>query len=185
MGNPNIYISLIYLDKKVVGGVRMQIKDNIYMLPIEVAIDYLDKQITCEVAQRMEGITGEACGLWIGDEVRNMKMGLVLTRNTVVIAKKLKLKSLFALTSQYTLNMTGLLGFMPLNNLGENGSFVYPTEEYKSTVCVNDDIDALSTADEHQKSAIEHLFQHIISDRIEQTEKGPVEIEYNFSAIQS
>jgi hypothetical protein len=185
MLNPNMYFSLIYLGDKVVGGARLQIKDASCKLPIEDAIDYLDKGIIEEVASRTDQLTGEACGLWIGDEVRNIKMGLVLTRCVIIMAKLLGLKSLFVLTSQYSSSMTLQCGFMPLTSLGNNGTFEYPTEQFTSTVSLIDDLKSLESAEPNQKRIIEHLADNHEAQLIESTEKGPIAIEYNFLNILS
>lgn len=185
MNNPNMYFTLIYLENKVVGGARLQVKDPSTPLPIELAIDYLDARIHQEVVTRSEAGTGEACGLWIGDEVRNMKMGLVLTQCVIIMAKLLKLKSVFVLTSQYSIKMTKQCGFTPIKNLGNNGTFVYPTDQYTSTVSVNDDISGLSTVAQTQKTIINHLSTEIEANLIETTEKGPIILEYNFSEVLS
>jgi N-acetylglutamate synthase-like GNAT family acetyltransferase len=185
MSNPNMYFSLIYLGDKVVGGARLQIKDASCKLPIEDAIDYLDKGIIAEVAARSNNLTGEACGLWIGDEVRNIKMGLVLTRCVIIMARLLELKSLFVLTSQYSSSMTRQCGFTPMTTLGKNGTFEYPNEQFLSTVCVIDDLQGLVSAEKDQKRIIDHLAANRQGQLIESTEKGPITIEYNFLNILS
>jgi hypothetical protein len=183
MSNPNMYFSLVYYDKIVVGGVRLQVKDDLYQLPIEAAIDYLDPKIKTEVESRKDNLTGEACGLWIGDEIRNMKMALVLTRNAVVIGRILRLQTMFAFTSQYTLNITKTLGFSPIKDIGNDGCFDYPTKEFISTVCVNDYMESLKDSEPKQKEIIELLASKSQSTLVEVNEKCTLNVKYNFSSI--
>jgi hypothetical protein len=185
MHNPDMYVSLIFLNESVVAGSRLQIKNATTPLPIELAVEYMDSRILKEVANRSEAKTGEACGLWIGDEVRNMKMGLVLTRCVVILAKLLQLKSVFVLTSQFSIKMTKQCGFVPLTTLGEDGTFMYPTVDYTSTVSINDDIVNLSSTEIEQRVVIDYLASNRMAQLIEATDKGNVIIEYNFLEVQS
>lgn len=83
MYNPNIYciVAQTSVDKKVLGGIRIQISDENNLLPVEAAIGKMDGRIYDLVKDfRNKGGVGELCALWNAKVIAGMGISILLTR---------------------------------------------------------------------------------------------------------
>ena len=181
--NPFVYVVTVHDDSTglVVSGLRIHISDVGYPLPLEGAISQVDLKITDLVeSYREKGGTGEIGGLWNSRAISGYGIGaLFLSRTSLVIAEQLNVPSLFALCAEYTLKPTLQKGFEIEEQIGNNGTFFYPKLDLVATLAVLKDVKNLPLALKEEKDFIFDLRQNLVCKRIEQTPKGPIEINYN------
>lgn len=181
--NPFVYVVTVHDDSTglVVSGLRIHISDVDYPLPLEGAISQVDLKITDLVeSYREKGGTGEIGGLWNSRAISGYGIGaLFLSRTSLVIAEQLNVPSLFALCAEYTLKPTLQKGFEIEEQIGNNGTFFYPKLDLVATLAVLKDVKNLPLALKEEKDFIFDLRQNLVCKRIEQTPKGPIEINYN------
>ncbi|WP_257669517.1 hypothetical protein [Parapedobacter tibetensis] len=183
--HPNTYVVLVEskADGRLFGGARLQIADNELMLPIEEAVGKVDAKIHEVIRQHSEGqMTAELCGLWNSREVAGYGIGSAyLTKAIIVLARKLKVKSLFALCAPATVRMGGRAGFVIERSLGNDGFFNYPKLDLVATAMVIRDVNELSHATEDNQLFIKEFDKTPIQSRVEKGPKGELMVEYNLS----
>jgi len=182
--NPNVYlISATDENGKTVGGIKVHKTHSEYQLPVQAAIGELAPEINQMINSASLHGAGEICGLWIAKEAGRRGLAHYLTRIAIAICPSIGVKTIFGISSPFTLNMFLSLGYEKMSALGENGDFWYPTPEFLSTaVCIEDTV-LLPTADEEHRS-------RIFSLRVQPTQKHTenhlniiTEIEYNLSDV--
>jgi hypothetical protein len=159
MSNPNVYVIVAERedDNKIIGGIRVHKADGINPLPVEVAIGYLDPNIYTLINTHIEEGTGELCGLWNAKEVAGLGISLLLIRAGISIVNQFGLCSLFTICAEYTLPMVRRVGFIVEENLGENGAFIYPNENYIARVLKKLNAVSIDSADENDRVRIMNL----------------------------
>lgn len=185
--NPNIFVIVAEsLDRsKVYGGAKLHLKDNYSLLPIEMAIGKIDKNIFDIVNQYAVNTTGEFCGLWNSREVAGFGVGSVflvragVARAGCVIANKLDINSLFALCASYTVPIAQRVGFAIETSLGDNGNFNYPKPDMIAVVTILKDPKTLASARKSEKDIIDNLRDNPHLERIERGPKGPILVKYD------
>jgi hypothetical protein len=136
MSNPYVYVIVAEttVEKRVIGGIRVHKADGINPLPVETAIGKMDSRIHDLIHSHIEEGTGELCGLWNAKEVAGMGISLLLIRAGIAFVNQFGISSLFTICAEYTLPMVHKVGFIQEDNLGDNGAFVYPNENYIARV---------------------------------------------------
>lgn len=125
-----------------------------------------------------EGV-GELCALWNSKDVAGMGLSIILTRAGISVVNQLKCNTLMGICAEYTLKMFTKVGFVVDNNLGHNGLFVYPNENYLARVLGILNAGDLATAEEFDRLKMLDLRKEPIQDCVEINEKGkPIEIKY-------
>ncbi len=175
--NPNVIVVVAEDEKgeKILGGSRVQVADNIHALPIESAIGHYDPKIhtyavpgTCELG-----------GLWNSIEVQGLGIGgIFLARSCMVLTTQLPVKNMLFLAAPVTVKMVNRLGGVLASDLGNNGTFYYPNEDFIATAMIHHELDSLSLADEREKQIIFDLRNNLSQSRIENGPKGELEIVY-------
>ena len=166
-------------DGTVVGGVRTQIADGIYPLPVEKAIGKMDPKIHEIVKHYQPDGVGELCALWNAKEVAGMGLSIMLVRAGIAMLNQVKCNTLMGICADYTLKMFRKVGFVVDNSLGDKGEFVYPNENYVARVLGILNAKDLSTAEEYDRLKMLDLRQNPVQIC---TEKGAndisIDIEY-------
>lgn len=166
-------------DGTVVGGVRTQIADGKYPLPVEKAIGKMDPKIHEIVQQYQPDGVGELCALWNAKEVAGMGLSIMLVRAGIAMLNQVKCNTLMGICADYTLKMFRKVGFVVDNTLGNKGEFVYPNENYVARVLGILNAKDLSTAEEFDRLKMLDLRENPVQIC---TEKGAndvtIEIEY-------
>ncbi len=135
---------------ELIGGIRIQRYSEHYNLPIQAAIGHLAPEINDRIhGDHVQFGTGEMCGLWNSKKVAKMKVSWLLTRASVAICSQIGVRSLWGICADYTLPMFEDVGYRIVLDLGENGSFPYPTNQYVSHPVK---MDALTLATTNQQS---------------------------------
>lgn len=180
--NPFVYVVTVHEDdtNKVVSGLRIHISHNDYPLPLEGAISQVDTGIYKLIESYREIGTGEIGGLWNSRAVSGYGIGaLFLSRTSLVIAEQLNIPVLFALCAEYTLKPTLQKGFEIEERVGNNGTFFYPKLDLIATLAILKDVKNLPLAVEEERNYILELRKNLNCSRIENTPKGPIQLNYN------
>lgn len=180
----NTYVILVESkeDGRPLGGARLQISDDELLLPIEDAVGIVDEKIFEIVKEYKAFPTAELCGLWNSREVAGYGIGSAfLTRAIIVLAKRLKIKTLFALCAPATVNMGAKAGFIIEKSLGKDGFFNYPKLDLIATAMIIKDLNDIQNATEANLSFIQDFRLNPIQNKVEKGVKGEILIEYDLS----
>ena len=181
MKNPNMYciVAISDLSKEMIGGIRVQVSEEGTWLPVERAIGKMDNRIYDIVRNyRLNGGVGELCALWNSKSVAGIGLSILLTRAGISITNQLNINTLVGICGEYTLKMFQRVGFVVDHNLGLNGLFPYPKDEYTARVLGILNSSTLDTADPYDKERIEFIRRHPDATASEQGTKSILEIEY-------
>jgi hypothetical protein len=119
---------------KIIGGIRLQMSDGIHHLPVEKAIGKMDPKIHDIVHGFLHDGVGELNALWNAKEAAGMGLSLLLTRAGIAMSNQVNCSIMLGICADYTLDMFRRVGFVVNNNLGNEGTFVYPNENYVARV---------------------------------------------------
>ncbi len=167
------------------GGAKIHMTNKRFPLPFESALEKIDSQVeTLIPAERRDGFEGELCGLWNSKEVAGTGLSAIITKACVakagvVIANRLQLERLWVLCASYTTGLVIPFGFRPQLNVGEQGMFEYPTEDYIAVLMNLEDPRELSHADAAIRTGILSLRLNPQQKMNEQGKTGPIEISYD------
>ncbi len=181
----NTYVILVEskIDGRAMGGARLQIVDDSLVLPIEEAVGKVDEKIHKIVRSYSDaGATAEVCGLWNSREIAGYGIGSAfLTRAIIVLARRLKVKTLFALCAPATVKTAQRAGFAIERSLGKDGFFNYPKLDLVATAMIIEDVGDLSSATPENQGFIQTLETNPIQNRIERGPKGEIVVDYDLS----
>ncbi|MBI4946321.1 MAG: hypothetical protein HY840_07970 [Bacteroidetes bacterium] len=181
INNPNVYCFIATDESnELVGGIRIQVANGIFPLPIEGAIGKMDARIY-EVVKKyaIDGGAGELCGLWNSNKVKGKGISVVLVRAAISAINQLKFQTLTGICGEYTLEMFQNVGFVVNTFLGNNGTFLYPNENnIARAVGILNGI-ALNTAAPYDKERMLSLRDNPIRQRLETGPKGEFMVNYN------
>lgn len=191
--NPNIFVIVAEsMDKsKIYGGAKLHLKDKHGLLPMEKALEKLDKKIIDLVNKYSIDGTGEFCGLWNSREVAGLGVSSVflvragVARAGCVIADQLNINSLFAFCASYTVPIAQKVGFSVEMSVGDEGTFNYPTSDMVAVVTILKDLKTLSFASNAERELINNLRENPHQKRIEVGPKGPMQVMYDLFILNS
>ncbi len=181
--NPNSYVIMVEKpdENKYVAGSRIEIYGGKHPLPMEVAIGEIDSGIFDLIKGYAEHGTGEICGLWSSTKLAGNGIASMLIKSSVVLTNILKLNSIFALCSPFTVSMFSKAGFEIVTSIGNNGTFYYPKLDLIATVMILKDPSILSKASEEIKEKIFNIVQYPVQSINETGAKNEIEVKYNLS----
>lgn len=152
--NTHVIVAESPYDGAVLGGVRLQIADTDFNLPIVDAVGKVDARIV-DIVNNQHGRIAEACGLWNSREIAGMGVSFFLLRAAIALAHRLRVNVLYALAAPVTVEMCENAGFEIERNLGKNGFFNYPKLGLVATAMKIDDLTNLPNATEVDRN---HIF---------------------------
>lgn len=178
--NPLVFV-LVAEDMKTgefLGGVRLEIADDSYELPCQMALKQMDPKIIDYIKLHQKDVMAEGCGLWNSKSVAGKRISVLLVKAAIVVAVQLKITKLIAFLARYTSYIILRMGFKAETGLGNKGDFRYPTDEFIARVYMNDDLINLDNASEEDRKRIKLLQANpvIILDELETNE--PVRVHY-------
>lgn len=182
MHNSNIYCITAesVTDKKIVGGIRLQLSDIQYKLPVELAIGEMDSNIYNIIENyRDNGGIAEICALWNAKAVAGQGVSLLLVRAAVALANQLKTVTLVCICADYTLKMFQQVGFVVNNSLGLQGEFPYPNATYTARVLGLLNVITFDNANECDRQRIQSLCDHPNQQIIEKGTYQDIMVDYN------
>ncbi|MCH7410314.1 hypothetical protein MM239_12975 [Belliella sp. DSM 111904] len=186
--NPNVYLLLVESEdgKRILGGGRVQLRSEGFPLPLEGAILEKDERIVPYMSKFEDLKVAEYCGLWNSKEVSGYGIGSIyLIRIGVALTSFLNLKCLMAFCSPFTVANSQAVGLRIIEELGDNGTFLYPKEGLIATIMEVEDVEKLERALPEEKSFISDLRSNPKQIKILQSKMGEMEVEFdlNLSAL--
>jgi hypothetical protein len=179
--NPHVYCYVAFdEDKELVGGIRIQVADGVNALPVESAVGEMDTRIYDLIRHyAIEGGVGELCGLWNSKKVKGVGISVVLVRAAISTINQLQFQTLAGICAGYSLQMFQNVGFVIDRNLGSNGNFKYPNENYIAHVVGILNGTTLSTASPPDREKMLSL-RGVTAQTCEETgSKGKFTVNYN------
>lgn len=136
INHPNTYCVIGEYQGELIGGIRIQLADGIFPLPVEDAVGHFDANIHKLVEKyRKDNGVGEVCGLWNSRKFApNLGITVLLSIAAISICDQMNLKNLFAICAGYTLPMARRLGFEIERSVGNDGEFIYPNSNFVARV---------------------------------------------------
>ncbi len=178
--NPLVYV-LVAEDihtGEYIGGVRLEIADDSYELPCEMALKQMDPKISDYIKLHQKDVMAEGCGLWNSKSVAGKRISVMLVKAAIVVAVQLKITKLIAFLARYTSYIILRMGFKSETGLGKNGDFNYPTDQFITRVYLNDDLINLKDASEEDRKRIMFLQANPIITLDELETNEPVRVHY-------
>ncbi len=166
--DPDTYVIVVLSkDHGMVGGIRLEVGRPGRILPMEEALRKLDPS----VERVLEGLSGngmaEVCGLWVAKEFIGRGLPQLLALSAVSIANQFGMESLVCLVAHYTLRQAVKAGFVPLDSLGDKGTFTYPIPSIKAIAMVVPDTISLYTSPKEHREALVSLRLRPLQERTE------------------
>ena len=180
--NPNMYCIVVEdaLTKELLGGIRIQVADGVFPLPVEKAIGYMDNRIYDVVKNyAYNGGISELNGLWVSNKLKGVGMGPYLVRAAISSTNQLNFITMIGICGENTLTMFKNVGFLIDRSLGKNGGFPYPSDDLTAHVVGILNAVTLESADILDKSIMISLREHPILTREELNKNFVSEINYN------
>lgn len=176
--NESVFVSVLEsLDRtKVYGGMRLHLKEEDRLLPIEEAIGLLDPNIVNLVNTYAEFGTGETCGLWVSRKMAGC--AVLLSYGCIAIAGRLGIKSIFSLCAPPTVKMGLNLGYEIVENIGDKGTLFYPNQNIISTIMLLKDVEYLNKATTENKEAILRLREESNYINVEKIKDREIKVHY-------
>lgn len=180
--NPYMYcvVAERISDNKLVGGIRVQVADGITPLPVELAIGKMDDRIHERVMHyATNGGVGELCGLWVDNSLKGVGMSYYLVRAAIASSHQLNFKTMIGICAGYTLKMFQDVGFTIDHQLGDEGNFTYPNDNYIAHVVGILNAVTLETASNYDKIKMLELRNNPVHQSIEINRNVVSQIFYN------
>jgi hypothetical protein len=185
--NPDVYglLAFEHEGNRVLGGAKIHVYNKAQPLPVERAVAKKDPQLKQFLNNlSKDGRIGELCGLWNSRTVSGSGVSILLikagiAKAGIALANQIKLKALLGFCSPYTLDTILSLGFEVAEAVGQNGKFVYPSEEYIATLTILHDTDQLNLAEPLERDKILNLRINPVQNRLESGPKGELDIYYD------
>ena len=159
----NVYVFVIKSQSgDVVGGARIHINSSKNPLPIQSAIEPMDDSISGLINKGNGTRVGEVCALWNARSVSGNGLSFVLVQSCIAksgiyLSNQLKIDTLYALCAPWTVKMFQDVGYHIYTDIGDHGTFPYPTNDLKATIMVVNDLDYLENANALDKQKIFEL----------------------------
>ncbi|AHF14019.1 hypothetical protein NIASO_00045 [Niabella soli DSM 19437] len=165
---------------KIYGGAKVQVFDGSAPLPIQSAVSKYDPLIDTVVWNDFKkGGTCEICGLWNSKEIAGLGIGShILSRVGIAISDQLGVKSIFVLCAPATVRMGKRNGFVVETELGKDGLFFYPKDDFIATVMRLRDVHDFSLANPQELESILLLRNSKTVRLAEKGPKGAFEVDY-------
>jgi hypothetical protein len=182
--NPNVRL-IIAEDEEgnAVGGIKLHKVHPNYLLPVQQAIGEESPQLNVLIDKYSPEGVGEICGLWISNKVGKRGLAYFLTRVAIAICEAEGITVIFGISSPFTLHMFQSLGYEVMRELGDNGNYFYPTQEFLSTAVAIYDAINLPLAEKDHRARVLSLRNEPIQSALERHGDAQTFIHYNLSQI--
>jgi hypothetical protein len=179
--NPNQFVlTARNTDGFVVGGVRIQKQHDNFKFPVQEAIEEIDPKINVLINFEKSQGTCELCGLWVARDHGRLGLAHFLMKSSIAYATHIDINSAFGLSSPFAINIFRAVGYEELTELGDNGTFIYPTPEFVSTVILIRDLKNVPNAEEIHRQKIFEIRKKLTFQDIDIYNNQEIKIHYNF-----
>jgi hypothetical protein len=121
-------------DQCCMAGIRLDLREPGQPLPLERVMARFGDPPLALLHDRCIGSVGEFAGLWVQDECRKLGLPALLISAGLAAARLAGLARIFALLPLHTCSLFAAEGFHIIRDLGDDGSFLYPNDRYRSWV---------------------------------------------------
>jgi hypothetical protein len=165
----------------MIGGIRVQLKNNNNLLPIEVATKEMDSKIFDIVkSEANRGVTGEICALWTSRKHKGIGIGNLLISISTAILNQLGVTALFGLCDARNVETMRMFGGYDIEtSVGNNGSFYYPKLDLVAYALRLKDPDNVKLASASVQEMIVDLRKNPIQEKKIIFNKRTLTINYN------
>jgi|APTNR8051073442_1049403.scaffolds.fasta_scaffold01118_5 hypothetical protein len=129
----------------MVGGIRVEVDNEVRRLPIHHALVKMDPGIHMALEELKYRGNAEVCGLWNANKYSAKGLPTILAFAAVSLANQIGLQTLVCLVAHYTLRHAIKAGFTIMEQLGDGGTFTYPIPSIKAIAMVIPDVIGLSS----------------------------------------
>lgn len=167
--NPNIYciVAQDVAMNKIIGGIRIQIADNIHPLPVEIAVGHLVTTLKEKIKKQTTlKCIAELCGLWVSLSYTGSGLARYLNWAAIATSNQLGINSFTGICSKHIFPLFSTLGFIHDNSIEGNVSLDYPGKGYTSNVIEITDTQTLQDALPEDRKNI-----FILRDQLQLTRK--------------
>jgi hypothetical protein len=180
--HPNTYVVIGEYEGELLGGIRVQIADGEFPLPVEDAVGDFDPKIHDLVGKYMEDNgASELCGLWNSRKFApNWGITMLLSVAAVSICDQIGVKNLFAICAGYTLRSAMRVGFQVEREVGNNGEFIYPNSNFVARVLSMNCL-SLATTNAQYTEEINSLRQDRNKKSVIQINNQVLNVEYDLT----
>lgn len=113
-------------------GIRLDVRESGQPLSLERVMARFGDLPLALLQDRCVGSVGEFAGLWVHDESRKLGLPALLISAGLAAARLAGLARVFALLPLHTCSLFAAEGFHIMRDLGDDGSFLYPNDRYRS-----------------------------------------------------
>jgi GNAT superfamily N-acetyltransferase len=113
-------------------GIRLDLRTSAQPLSIEYVMPRFGAQQVALLHGRFMGCVGELTGMWVHEEFRKLGLPMLMISAGISAARLAGLDRLFALPPLHTARLFDAQGFHIRHEMGDDGSFLYPNEHYRS-----------------------------------------------------
>ena len=177
--DPDTYV-IVVLTKEMgmVGGIRLEVARPGRVLPMKEALMKMDPAIDGVLAELSGSGMAEVCGLWVAKEFIGRGLPQLLALSAVSIANQFGMESLVCLVAHYTLRQAIKAGFVPLESIGDKGTFTYPIPSIKAIAMVVPDTISLHTSPQEYREALVSLRLRPLQERTEMLGGNGCQVRY-------
>ncbi|MDI1356568.1 MAG: hypothetical protein PSX36_16740 [bacterium] len=182
MQNPNVYCVVAELpaENKMIGGVRLQVSDNLHPLNLEMAVGKMNKMISKMVDHyRNTGGVAEVDALWHSKRMGGSGISILLLRSAVSLFEQLKVNTLLALCADYSLDKYYEAGFREPAALVGQCNYPYPTQYYSAKLVGVENPEILRDAETLNRERIRSLWNYPKQSTVELAGDRELEVTYD------
>ncbi|MFM7815079.1 MAG: hypothetical protein ACKO66_11230, partial [Flavobacteriales bacterium] len=150
-------------------------------VPLIDALEEVEPRIRDILSRNLPKATAEVCGLWNSKRVFGKGLSALLCICSVVIARRVDLFDFYCFSAPYTEKMIKTNGLIDLKEIGDEGKFNYPTEEFVSKVLYHPSIFTLELAESFNKDRIISLSSNPNQTLLEKSPRSNYWVEYDLS----
>jgi hypothetical protein len=118
----------------MVAGMRLDVESDGRPIPMAAALRPLSQEFNDLIDTLRPLGLAEGCAWWVKEGYAGRGLPGILLRAGVSVAPRLGVSYVVGFPHQHTKSIMSRYGFIAVDVLGDNGSFVYPDERYRSTV---------------------------------------------------
>ena len=173
--DPNTYMFIAFdaETKEMVAGMRLDRETDHKHIPMAQALTEVSSAF-CDLVDTLKPLgLAEGCGWWVKEGYAGKGLPGILLRAGVSMSTQLGINYIFGFPHQHTKPIMSKYGFIAVDVIGENGSFFYPDERYRSTV-VELNTQTLHTTPKAERERIISLRQN----PVQQLQEGELNLQF-------
>lgn len=173
------YVIMALANDKVVGGIRLELKEENKLLPYEKVL--INSFPEVQDLNRQLGLKqlAEPCSLWNSKAVSGKNLSVFLSRTSIAMAYLLGIENIISFNATYTFRIPQDVGCKMITSLGNKGYFNYPTEKFRAALWLHNDLKNLKDADPESRKSMIDLRETRKQERIEKYDTTIVKIRYD------